>query len=168
MKNVFFYPDELNNHLFIKNLDKINGSFIEENCRKIFKNRLLCLKKQVFGVLVIEHKDGFLCFFGTNYRKFDVGTGICPRINNQYLIKDYRTCYTECTEICKQEFHAETCALALCKQNGFNTVGGRIYITGHPKCCPNCQKSMKEMGVIYAKSFQPDRDGNLYEEYFIY
>lgn len=168
MENVFFYPQELNGHIFIKNLDEINGDFIEKNCRRIFKNRLLCLKKQVFGVLAIEHKNGFLCFFGTNYRRFDVGTGICPRTNNQYLIKDYKTCYTECIDICKQEFHAETCALALCKRNEFSAEGGRIYITGHQKCCPNCQKSMKEMGIIYAKSFQTDQNGDLYEEYFAY
>ena len=168
MKTIFFYPEEINSYFFIKSLDIINSDFIEKNCRKVFKNRLLCLKKQVFAVFTIKHKNGFLCFFGTNYRTFDVGTGICTRINNQYLIKNYKTCYTECIEICKQEFHAETCALELCKRNGFSAEGGRMYITGHEKCCPNCQKSMKMMGVIYAKSFKTDKNGDLYEEYFEY
>lgn len=166
MKTVFFYPEELSSHFLIKDLSEINSDFIEENCKRIFKNRLLCLKRQVFAVLTIKHKDGFLCFFGTNYRRYDVGTGECPRIRHQYHVKDYKTCYTECISICKQEFHAETCALALCKRNDFSGKGGHIYITGHEKCCPNCEQSAKETGIIYAKSFKPDKDGSLYEKLF--
>ncbi|MEI7562333.1 MAG: hypothetical protein WCJ39_01035 [bacterium] len=141
--------------VYISKFSDITAQFIKQNCEALFRKKIVCKSKIVFAVLVIQTDKGLRCFFGTNYINYPMET--CPGTRNTQGIKTYENC----KKLCKQDFHAETCAIYLCTKNNFSAYGGRTYITGHPFCCPNCEGTIERHGIIYAKSFD-----SAYEKHF--
>ena len=141
--------------IYISSLNDITGEFIKQNCEELFAQKIVCKSKIVFAALVIQTNQGLRCFFGTNYINHPMET--CPGTRNAEGIKTYQNC----KQLCKQDFHAETCAIHLCNRSNLSAKGGFMYITGHPFCCPNCEATIKEHGIIYAKSFD-----SAYESHF--
>ena len=133
--------------IYISSLDDITANFIKQHCEDLFSQKIVCKSKVVFAVMTIQTTKGLRCFFGTNYINYPMQT--CPGTRNAEGIKTYQNC----KDLCRQDFHAETCAMYFCLKNNFSTEGGRMYITGHPFCCPNCEAAMQKHGIIYAKSF---------------
>ena len=133
--------------IYISDLSDITATFIKQNCEELFAKKLVCKSKIVFAVLVIQTAKGLRCFFGTNYINYLIQH--CPGTRNTNGIKTYQNC----KDICKQDIHAETCAIHICIKNKLSPNGGSMYITGHPFCCPNCEVVMQKHGIINAKSF---------------
>lgn len=139
----------------ISDLADITDLFIRKHCKALFADMIPCAKQQVFAVLAIKIDEGFICFFGTNYSNSPIYE--CPGTRNEQGEKTYKNC----KKICRQDFHAETHAIHLCKESGFDPKGGLMYITGHPQCCCNCENAIIENEVAYAKSFD-----STYEKHF--
>lgn len=93
-----------------------------------------CLKAQVRATLVAL--DG-RWFIGTN--GVTVPQEACPRAGSPSF-----TWYEACTEICRQESHAEVSAINLA---GEAARGATIYLEGHFAPCPDCQAAADAAGI---------------------
>lgn len=106
-----------------------------------------CCKTTVYALMLCT--DGSM-FAGTNM--IQCHQDECPR--------EVGELYEKCKTVCKQSWHGETSAIDNCLRLGGDPAGGKMYITGHTICCPGCQGSMKEVGMVYAASV--DEDGKEY------
>lgn len=124
----------------------MNAATIIDLCTKqgVTDGMVKCPKAQVMAALVTV--DG-RAFAGTNYvGNCDIVA--CPRLPDEK--------YEKCKTVCRQPWHGETSAIDNCLRNGGDPKGGRMYLTGHTICCPDCQAAMKEHGVAYAKCVDPN------------
>lgn len=64
----------------------------------------------------------------------------CPRGN-----MPTGTGYEKCTDICKQEGHAEVIAARIAAN--LNRTGGVAYVEGHTYVCAPCEKTLNALGV---------------------
>lgn len=87
-------------------------------------------------------KTRVVCTIVNNGQRF-IGTNdcanpqkVCPRISGEG--------YGKCRSTCQQEGHAEIMAL---KYAGGVARGGIAFISGHRKCCPECEQALKDAGV---------------------
>ena len=121
-------------------------------CKIHSSGRLPCIKRPVYCVIVSEDNK---CVFGSNWIN-DKSVIECPRAN-------YPTGegYHLCKEVCKQEYHAETDALANAIKLGVITHGASLYMTGHNYCCNNCLAALRASGIKYVKCLDCNKDYNL-------
>jgi len=118
-----------------KNLDQkiINGAL------KFSNNLRACVKQEVYAM--IDTPQGEL-IFGGNFMKNKVD--VCPR-EEQNMVSGEG--YHLCNEICGQEHHAESDAIANAKRLNINIQGSVLYLTGHTYCCNSCISKMNKAGI---------------------
>lgn len=113
---------------------------INKTLSQVEEGLIPCIKQPVYAMLETSSGEQF---FGTN-SMIKIETGICPRDEAGFVSGEG---YHLCKNICKQEFHAETAALAAANLAKVNTVGSTVYLVGHTYCCGNCTDRMKIAGV---------------------
>ncbi|OQB40865.1 MAG: hypothetical protein BWY04_01184 [candidate division CPR1 bacterium ADurb.Bin160] len=92
----------------------------------------MCAKRHVIAVVIGSNGKPY---FGHNMCLNPQKE--CPRINGEG--------YDKCKSICNQPHHAEPMAIL---QAGEYAKGGIIMVINQDRICDNCQKIIKEAGII--------------------
>jgi len=95
--------------------------------------------KQTTGAVIV--KDGKIVSVGTNA---GIKVSVCPRVLRG---SKTGTDYHFCSEVCKQEGHAEKTACLNAKKKRIDVNGGDLYLWGHWWCCEPCWNAMIESGI---------------------
>lgn len=103
------------------------------------KGKSCCIKQQVYAMIVCA--DGKVVF-GGNFMNNSID--VCPREEqNMKSGEGYHLCH----EVCAQEHHAESDAIAKAKEAGIDIVGSDLFLIGHTYCCDSCINKMTEAGI---------------------
>lgn len=94
-----------------------------------------CFKRHVVAILVTESNE---TYHGVNWIENDE-VKECPRTEGEG--------YEKCKDVCRQKFHAERAAVNNCIMAGGNPMGATLYLSGHYRCCDDCQRFCDKWGI---------------------
>jgi len=117
-----------------KNLEEIviNGALNSSGLRA-------CVKQEVYAMIDTPYGQ---TIFGGNFMKNDIT--VCPR-EEQNMISGEG--YHLCDEICGQEHHAESDAIANAQKLNIDLKESVLYLVGHTYCCNSCISKMNKAGI---------------------
>lgn len=131
---------------FTKKMIEPSKQYIIAGCT--VSNNKPCLKRSVYAMVLC--KDGKEVF-GSNWIANEVIS--CPRAE-----LPTGQGYNLCREVCGQQHHAETDAIARCVAADVITLDAKMYITGHDYCCDNCLAAIKSSGIGYVKCLDSNKE----------
>ena len=114
-------------------------NYIKREAIKAAEGHHPCIKQSVFAMIEKDGKE----IFGSNKMLNDEVTE-CPRELQGYVSG---AGYHLCTEICKQESHAEVDAIKAAEAQGIDISGGKLTLVSHTYCCNNCEDAMASVGI---------------------